>query len=378
VGEGRERELIGENCWRSNGAENRSTAACTRETVTGAMETPPPEGLVDDDIAGGLADSWGLDIERLRYLPKGFGSYHWLGETPGGQAYFISVDDLDVKPWLGSDRESTFEGLQAAYDTAVVLHDQARLHFVVSPVPGQGGLLARRVTPRYSLAVFPFLDGDAGVWGHPASQEDRDELLRRLAELHRSTPIVAARAPRRGLELPGRASLETALEEVFRPWTGGPFSELARSTLSARTEAVCDWLTAFDDLAARVSTATVDPVITHGEPHPGNLMRLDTELLIVDWDTVALAPPERDLWMLDDGSAESLASYSNATGRPVNGAAIDLYRLAWTLADIAAFIVLFRSEHEKNHGTQKAWGTLTDLLEGTPPQPYGSVPTAEQ
>lgn len=73
------------------------------------METPPPEGLVEDDIAGGLADSWDLDLERLRYIPKGLGSYHWQGDTTGGERYFVTVDDLDVKPWLGSDRESTLE-----------------------------------------------------------------------------------------------------------------------------------------------------------------------------------------------------------------------------------------------------------------------------
>ena len=39
-------------------------------------------------------------------------------------------------------------------------------------------------------------------------------------------------------------------------------------------------------------------VVTHGEPHAGNVMRRsDGRHLLVDWDTVAVAPPERDLWM---------------------------------------------------------------------------------
>lgn len=202
--------------------------------------------------------------------------------------------------------------------------------------------------------------------------------MQRLAELHRSTPVVASRAPQRGVELAGRASLETALEEVDQPWTGGPFSEPARSKLAAHSEVVCEWLTSFGDLAARVSAATAEPVITHGEPHPGNLIRFDTGLLLVDWDTVGLALPERDLWMLDDGSTESLAPYSDAAGRPVDYTAINLYRLAWTLADIGAFIALFRSEHGRNHGTDKTWKALTDSLEGRPPRPYGPVPTAER
>lgn len=333
---------------------------------------------MEGDIAGGLADFWGLDLKRLCYIPKGFGSYHWDGETTRGQRLFITVDDLDAKPWLGSDRESTFEGLRAAYDTALMLREQAHLHFVVSPVPGSSGLLARRLTPRYSLAVFPFVDGSAGDWGHSAGRADRDELMQRLAELHRSSPVVTSRAPQRGVELPGRAGLETALREVDQAWTGGPFSEPARSKLVARAGVVSEWLTTFDDLAARVSKAPIEPVITHGEPHPGNLIRFETELLLVDWDTVALALPERDLWMLDDGSTEGLALYTDATGRPVDYMAVKLYRLAWTLADVAAFVALFRSEHGTNQGTEKMWGALIGLLDGSPPQPYGPVPTGDR
>ena len=82
--------------------------------------------------------------------------------------------------------------------------------------------------------------------------------------------------------------------------------------------------------------------------------------------------------MLDDGSADALAPYTDATGRPVDHTAIKLYRLAWTLADIAAFVALFRLEHERNGGTEQMWAALTESLEGSPPRPHGPVPTAER
>ena len=116
------------------------------------MDTPPPADLDEKDLAGALGSSWGLVVDRLRYIPKGFGSYHWLAETPAGQRYFVTVDDLDTKPWLGGDRESTFEGLRAAYETAVILHEEADLGLVVPPVPELEGASAVRLTPRYSLA----------------------------------------------------------------------------------------------------------------------------------------------------------------------------------------------------------------------------------
>jgi hypothetical protein len=45
--------------------------------------------------------------------------------------------------------------------------------------------------------------------------------------------------------------------------------------------------------------------------------------------------------MLDDDSSNALAPYTEATGRSVDRTAIALYRLAWTLSDIAAYTALF-------------------------------------
>ncbi|HXP18631.1 MAG TPA: phosphotransferase [Streptosporangiaceae bacterium] len=35
------------------------------------------------------------------------------------------------------------------------------------------------------------------------------------------------------------------------------------------------------------------PVTTHGEPHSANIIRAGSGRLLIDWDTVGLAPPER-------------------------------------------------------------------------------------
>jgi len=95
-------------------------------------------------------------------------------------------------------------------------------------------------------------------------------------------------------QLHERASLDAALAELDRPWTGGPFSEPARHELAANAEVVTGWLASFDDLAAQVAKNGTGDVITHGEPHPGNFIRVADRFLLIDWDTVALAPPGRD------------------------------------------------------------------------------------
>lgn len=74
--------------------------------------------------------------------------------------------------------------------------------------------------------------------------------------------------------------------------------------------------------------------------------------------------------MFDDGSQNSLAPYTEASGRMVDDSAMTLFRLAWTLSDIAAFVALFRSDHGRSEGAEKS---------SRPPlsRPYGQTPPAE-
>jgi spectinomycin phosphotransferase len=78
----------------------------------------------------------------------------------------------------------------------------------------------------------------------------------------------------------------------------------------------------------------------------------------VDWDTVALAPPERDLWHLD---AASVARYGALTGRPAKGDALAYYRLAWDLADVASFVGWLRAPHRRTPDTIKALDGLVTI-----------------
>src|SRR6266508_426095 len=84
-------------------------------------------------LIGSLADGWRFDVEAIDYAAVGFGSYHWVATDPRGTRRFVTVDDLEQKPWLGDTRETVFDGLMRSFDTAVALRD-AGLGFVVAPI----------------------------------------------------------------------------------------------------------------------------------------------------------------------------------------------------------------------------------------------------
>jgi spectinomycin phosphotransferase len=321
-----------------------------------------PAGLDERELIDALAGSWGLDVEGADFVPKGFGSYHWVATGRDGTSWFLTVDDLDCTGWLGTNRESAFAGLRAAFDVAAALGEQAELEFVVAPIRTHDGDALCRISSQYTLGVFPTIEGTSGHWGDALSAADGNQLIRLLADLHRWTPTVSSRAPHYAVELSERAELEDALTALDQPWAGGPFSEPARAQLATKADAVFEWLASFDRLAAAVAASGADDVITHGEPHPGNLIRAGGRFHLIDWDTVGTAPPERDLWMLAEPTNERLGLYTDLTARVVDPAAISLYRQAWTLKDLAAYVALFRSRHERTEDTEKAWRGLSDTL----------------
>ena len=320
------------------------------------MRAAPPEELETSALTDFLADGWDLDVEAVHYAPLGGGSYHWVAEDSEGRRAFVTADDLEQKPWLGDTRESAFDGLTRAFDTAVALRDGG-LDFVVAPIPTTRGETVRRIGSRYAVALFPFVVGETGTFGRYETAE-RTALLTMVADLHRA-PAFGPVTNRVDLELPGRGRLEVALGELNQTWSGGPLSEPARKLLAPHAGDVAELLTSSDRLSSDVARRSTDWVVTHGEPHGGNLMRVGETHVLVDWDTVALAPPERDLWMLVGDDGEEASGYADATGHEPDAIAMNFFRLRWDLPDIAAFTDLLRSPHAHTEDTEKAYEALT-------------------
>jgi spectinomycin phosphotransferase len=313
-----------------------------------------PDEFDESLLVPSLAEGWGLAVEVVEYAPLGAGSYHWVVTDSAGRRSFVTVDDLDHKPWLGATQDSAFDGLRCAFDTAAALADSGLL-FVVAPIPTVRGETLRRIGARHTIALFPFVDARAGRDGQYESREERGDVVRMLVDLHRSTPVVGTFVRKEEIALPGRTHLESAFDELDQTWVGGPFSEPARRAFARHAADVTRLLKVFDRLAPHVASSTKDWVVTHGEPHARNVLIGETDLLLIDWDTVALAPPERDLWMV----ASEAAVYADATGHQANQTAITFYGIAWDLKDLTEYLNVLRSPHPENQDTAHAYHGLT-------------------
>ena len=317
-----------------------------------------PDDFDDRRLAGALR-AWGIDAAETGYLPVGFGDHHWAVTGADRRRYFVTLSDLAYKEYCGPTPDAAFAGLRDAMDTAVELGERG-LGFVVAPLRTGDGRSTVRVGERYALAVFPHTPGASGRFDGERSAEERDRVLDLLAELHRQRP--PAPTPRTSLQPGGRDRLAAALEETGGPWRGGPFAEPARELIAANAGALRARLADFDRLAAEVRRRGGAQVVTHGEPHPGNLMDDGAALRLVDWDTVGLAVPERDLSQFGTDPA-LFARYTERTGHLPDPAALALYPLRWDLGEVAEYLGWFRAPHTRTDDTELGWQGLTETVQ---------------
>ena len=321
-----------------------------------------PTDLADAQVVAALRNGWGFRARSLRYLAVGGGSHHWLATDGCGAQRFLAVTDLPV---FARDRADTVDALlgriRAALLTALALREQARLEFVVAPIRRDDDEPMSRLTERYGLIVYRYLDGThAGEDGQYRSASHRRMVLDLLVQVHRvRTDVTLAD----DLLLPHRENLQLALDDSGRVWDGGPFGERARQLLLANAADLEKLTAAYVVLADRIAARPERFVITHGEPHAGNVMITRSGLVLIDWDTARLAPPERDLWTLAEADESLLDRYVAATGLELDRDALTFYRLWFDLVEVGQYLGLFHGPHEQTADSAESWANLHHHLQ---------------
>jgi hypothetical protein len=322
----------------------------------------PPDGLPGAVLAAALARWWGMTVASAEYLPVGWGSHHWAVTDAAGARWFVTADELAHK--RVSEREpldAGFRRLRAALATAMELRASGAAFVVAPAATGDGEPLAR-VNDGFGVAVYPFVDGQSFRWGE-FTPEHRRAVLPLVAAVHTAPAAVSRHALADDFAVPHRDALEAAFDPAADVAGCGPYA-LRTSQLVRRNAAPIRRLLArYDGLVSRARSRPARAVLTHGEPHPANTMLTESGWVLIDWDMALVAPPERDLWLLDPGDGSVLDTYADATGVTPLPELAEAYRLRWDIADLAIDAGRFRRPHAGSPEDEKAWAILESVVE---------------
>lgn len=295
--------------------------------------------LDDEKILACLQTHYGLTAARIEFLPLGadVNTAVYRAVTADDHIYFVKL------------RRGAFDG--GAFDEASVLiphllHEQG-VEQVIPPLL----TLSRQLWAdlgEFRLSVYPFVEGHNG-FERDLSDSQWVTFGRALKRVH--TAALAPLPP--ALHIPAETFSPLRRERVRdfqRQVEERTFDEPIAAKLAAFLRSKRDeigWLVGrAEQLAAIVQTQVLDFVLCHADIHVGNLL-IDSNdaLFIVDWDTVILAPKERDLMFIGGGlgggghtpEAEEALFFQGYGQTEVDPIALTYYRCERIVQDIAAY-----------------------------------------
>lgn len=297
--------------------------------------------LQDEKIVACVQEAYGLRVRRVEFLP--------LGADVNTAVYRITTD---ATPFFLKLRSGDFD------ETAVLLPQflsKQGIRQVIAPLPTKTGELWTTLD-RFKAVLYPFVAGQDGyeLKMQPHHWEAFGTTLKNIHSVALS-PSLAQALPRETFTDRWREFVKTALAGLDEAWFDDPVAQETAVLLQTERDVILDLIARAERLAQVTQAQSLEMVVCHADIHAGNiLITPDDAFYIVDWDTLVLAPKERDLMYVGAGllgrwfsPLEEEALFYPAYGHTkIDPNLLAYYRYERIVQDIAAYCaeLLFTDE----------------------------------
>lgn len=295
------------------------------------MLTPP--SLAEPALIAHLRAAHGLAVAQIAFLPLGadINTAVYRALADDGAAHFVK---LRAGPFVEA--------------SVAIPHWLSRrgLAQIIPPRPAPGDQLWTSFSG-FTVTCYPFISGRDG-FAAPLSERAWGQFGAAMAALHAAElpPDLAQAIPREQLSPVWRERVRGSLAEAESAAPTEPIAAAVVALLRERRATIADLLARADGLARALAADPPPSVLCHGDAHAGNLLIDDSDrLYLIDWDTLILAPKERDLMFIGGGQgfvgttpAQEQALFDAGYGpAAIDRRAIAYYRYERIIQDIAAF-----------------------------------------
>ena len=289
--------------------------------------------LPDELLISCLRRDYGLTMTQVEFLPLG---------ADVNTAVYRAVTGDDDTPYFVKLRSGDFDELTIVVPHLLHLQGISQL---IAPIETVTGQLWTRLD-RFALILYPFVAGENG-FTLELSDAQWIALGRTLKGVHttRLPDEIRDRLPRETFSPYWRERVRAFQAELETSHFDDPISAQLAELLCARRDVVDRLVERAGELGREMETRSTEFVLCHADIHGGNvLLTADGTLYVVDWDTLILAPKERDLMFIGAGIGkgwntrrEADLFYAGYGPAEVDPAGIAYYRYERIVEDIAAF-----------------------------------------
>lgn len=252
------------------------------------MLTPPD--LSHEAIARCLADTYKLHIARLEFLP--------LGADIDSAVFHVHAND--ATPYFLKLRRGNFD--KAVVAVPAFLHREKGIEPVMAPLPTTDGHLSTH-SHGFDWALYPFFDGSNG-FERALTKPQWTTLGATLAAIHRTElpEALLAGLPKETYAHKSREGVRRYQRRFINGVVGDDIVKRFFAFWEDHAEEIDTVVYRSEQLASILLERPPRLVLCHADIHAGNALVDDNDRLsIVDWDTLVLAPKERDLMFIGGG-----------------------------------------------------------------------------
>ncbi len=288
--------------------------------------------LPDEQLIACLQHDYGLRIIKVDFLP--------LGNDRNTAVYRVVADD--ARPYFLKLRSGAFDETSVAIPR--LLSDQGMAQIIAPLLTSTGQLWTRLGT--FAVMLAPFVAGRNGFEVH-VSDRQRIEIGAALKRIHTTAlpESLIRRIPREEYAPYWRDMVRDFQARAEDTIFAEPVAAQLTVLLREKRAVIDDLILRAEQLGNLLQTRALEYVVCHADLHAWNLLiDANARLYIVDWDTLILAPKERDLMFIGAGidnvwrSAREQALFYQGYGpTEVDLSALAYYRYERIVEDIATY-----------------------------------------
>lgn len=270
------------------------------------MKTPLPEG--DKLICAMLLDHWNVRAITIHLIPIGESAYSYKIEAEDGNYYLKIVDQQTASGRRTADRMAFSLSLQRFLGE----HPTTGVATSIPQITREGTLNASHGSLLFAL--YTLIEGTTLADAYPMSATLVQHIGETLATLHHVQ--IPATLQQKALPDNLIASFEKSLLADLTALEGLSFQDALylqhlREIVSPWHEYIHAFLTRSHEYKEEALQIPNSLVVCHGDAWGGNIIPAPSgKLVLIDWESSVMAPPERDVFMYIGYNSEDFSAFN--------------------------------------------------------------------